>query len=141
LAIVQNSADIAFRYKGFSDLKKWILLIVGLEERIPGQITIVYCSDQYLKSVNLQYLNRNYYTDVITFDYNNGNIISGDIMISIDRVQENAEKFNTCFKDELDRVILHGVLHLAGYKDSNSQEVKEMRSKEDYYLELRSSVS
>ncbi len=112
-------------------------MVVELEERIPGQIAIVYCTDQYLKTVNQQYLKREYFTDVITFDYSNENIISGDIMISIDRVRDNAEKFNTSFKDELDRVMLHGILHLIGYNDSNSQEVETMRGKEDYYLELR----
>ncbi len=137
MAIVQNSADISFRYQGFSDLKKWLFMVVELEERIPGQIAIVYCTDQYLKTVNQQYLKREYFTDVITFDYSNENIISGDIMISIDRVRDNAEKFNTSFKDELDRVMLHGILHLIGYNDSNSQEVETMRGKEDYYLELR----
>jgi probable rRNA maturation factor len=137
LAIVQNCTDISYRYHRFSDLKKWILIVVELEDRIPGEITIVYCSDQYLKSVNLQYLDRDYFTDVITFDYSNKNIISGDILISIDRVRENAEKFSTGFKNELNRVILHGVLHLIGYRDSTRQEVEKMREKEDFYLNLR----
>lgn len=138
MAIVQNTADISYRYPGFKDLKNWVLFVVESEGLITGDITVVFCSDQYLISVNRQYLKRDYYTDVITFDYSSGNIISGDIMVSIDRVRENAQMLGTDFKDELDRVILHGVLHLAGYNDSNPEEMKFMRSKENYYLELRS---
>lgn len=94
--------------------------------------------------MNLEYLNHDTYTDIITFDYTEENIVSGDIFISIDRVKENAIKFNTsinsmqAFEKELSRVIIHGVLHLMGYKDKSAQEKKQMRSKEDFYLTLLS---
>lgn len=87
--------------------------------------------------MNLGYLNHDTYTDIITFDYTENDIISGDIFISIDRVKDNAKKFSTIFENELSRVIIHGVLHLIGYKDKSAQEKHLMRSKEDFYLTLQ----
>jgi probable rRNA maturation factor len=137
LAITQNTAGITFRYPGFRKLKQWLLLIIEEEGFISGEVSLVFCSDQFLLEINTKFLKRDYYTDVITFDYSNGNTISGDIFISIERIRENALKLEINFKDELDRVISHGILHLAGYKDSNPGEQKQIRAREDYYLSLR----
>ena len=87
---------------------------------------------------NIQFLKHDTYTDIITFDYCEGDIISGDIFVSVERVTENANKFGVNFENELDRVIIHGVLHLAGYKDKSKEEANTMREKEDFYLSLRS---
>jgi probable rRNA maturation factor len=140
LAITQITADITFRYPGFRKLKKWLLHIIGNEGFITGEISIVFCSDRYLRDVNMKFLGRDYYTDVITFDYSSGNRISGDVMISIERVTENSADLNTEFIDELDRVICHGILHIAGYNDSSTTEQEKMRETEDHYLALRKRI-
>ncbi len=100
-----------------------------------GEITVVFCNDEYLLDLNRTYLNHDYYTDIITFDYSEEIIISGDLFISIDRVIENSSSFDVSFNHELSRVIYHGVLHLCGYKDKSEEEIKAMRGKENYYLE------
>ena len=100
----------------------------------PGDISVIFCSDEYLLQVNKQYLNHDYYTDIVTFNYVEDSIISGDLFISLDRVKENAETFQSEFVVELYRVVFHGILHLIGYNDKTSVEQKVMRQKEDYYL-------
>ena len=115
---------------------KWIKDSIKNEAKKVGEISYIFCSDEYLHKMNLEYLNHDTYTDIITFDYTEENIVSGDIFISIDRVKENAIKFKTLFEKELSRVIIHGALHLMGYKDKSAQEKKQMRSKEDFYLTL-----
>jgi probable rRNA maturation factor len=105
---------------------------VGLES-----LTYIFCSDQYLLEINKQYLNHDYYTDIITFNLaDNPKLVIGEIYISLDRVKDNAQNFNTSFKQELHRVIFHGALHLCGYKDKTAKEEKLMREKEDQYLKL-----
>ena len=99
-----------------------------------GEISIIFCSDEYLLEMNKTYLQHDYYTDIITFDYVEGNVISGDLFISLDRVKENAQKFDTRLLKELYRVVFHGTLHLVGYKDKSENEQKQMREKENYYL-------
>jgi len=99
-----------------------------------GEISIIFCSDEYLLEMNKTYLQHDYYTDIITFDYVEGNVISGDLFISLDRVKENAQKFDTRLLKELYRVVFHGTLHLVGYKDKSEDEQKQMREKENYYL-------
>ena len=115
-------------------LKEWIAEAVATEEFLVGEINYVFCSDEYLHKINLQYLNHDTYTDIISFDYRVGNQLHGDIFISIDRVRENALKFEVDFKSELLRVLIHGILHFCGYKDKLENEVDAMRSKEDYYI-------
>lgn len=100
-----------------------------------GEITVVFCNDEYLLEMNRTYLNHDYYTDIITFDYSEDIIISGDLFVSIDRIIENSSSFDVSFNHELSRVIYHGVLHLCGYKDKSEEEIKAMRGKENYYLE------
>jgi len=115
-------------------LKEWIAEAVATEEFLVGEINYVFCSDEYLHKINLQYLNHDTYTDIISFDYRVGNQLHGDIFISVDRVRENALKFEVDFKSELLRVLIHGILHFCGYKDKLEREVDAMRAKEDYYI-------
>ena len=114
----------------------WIKNIIGAEEKICGDISFIFCSDEYLLEVNKKYLNHDYYTDIITFDYVSGRLMNGDIFISVDRLLENSKVFNTTFDNELSRILAHGVLHLLGYKDKNIKDKKMMTFKEDYYLKL-----
>lgn len=106
------------------------------ENRTLGDISYILCSDNYLLDINRQYLNHDYFTDVITFDYSEENVISGDIFISVDTVADNAKEYNVTFEKELERVMVHGVLHLVGYNDKSDSEVKQMRTKENQYLSL-----
>jgi len=115
-------------------IKKYIKLLINSEIKEAGDITVILCSDKYLLDINIKYLNHNYYTDIITFNYIDGNTISGDLFISIERVKENSEEFNTSLIKELYRVIFHGLLHLIGYNDKTDEEQKIMRAKEDLYL-------
>jgi len=115
-------------------VKNHIKYLIGNELKKIGNISVVLCSDNYLLEMNRKYLEHDYYTDIITFDYVEGDIISGDLFISVDRVKENAEKFETTFLNELVRVIFHGVLHLAGYKDKTTSDEQLMRKKENFYL-------
>jgi probable rRNA maturation factor len=109
--------------------------LIGSENFDSGEITIVFCTDDYLLEMNKRYLNHDFYTDIITFDYSENGVISGDLFISFDRVKDNADSFSVSVDNELKRVIYHGVLHLCGYKDKTEKDKKEMREKENYYLE------
>ena len=113
--------------------KKWIKKVVVSEEKIVGDIVFVFCNDDYLLEKNIFFLKHNTLTDVITFDYCKDKKISGDILISIDRVIENAKLFNVTFSNELDRVMVHGLLHLLGYNDKTKKDSKLMKFKEDFY--------
>lgn len=99
-----------------------------------GEIGIVFCSDAYILEANKQYLDHDYYTDIITFDYRENDVINGDLLISVDRVKENAGDLQVDWNTELNRVVVHGVLHIIGYKDKSKEEEILMRKKEDYYL-------
>lgn len=114
----------------------WIKEAVSRENKILGNVNFIFCSDSYLLEVNRKYLNHDYFTDIITFDYVENNIISGDVFISIDSVRENSKIFNVSVMVELRRILIHGVLHLLGYTDKGVQEKEEMTKKEDYYLKL-----
>lgn len=102
-----------------------------------GEVNFIFTSDPFLLTINQKYLNHDYFTDVVTFDYSIGKVVSGDVYISIDSVRNNANGFNINFIDELLRVMAHGALHLCGYKDKSKAEFMEMKQKEDYYLSLR----
>lgn len=108
--------------------------LIKKELKEVGDITVIFCSDEYLLEMNKEYLNHDYYTDIITFDYVEGNVISGDLFISVDRVRDNAVQFDSTLLKELYRVVFHGTLHLVGYKDKTEDEKVVMRSKEDFYL-------
>jgi rRNA maturation RNase YbeY len=115
----------------------WLKKIITTENKKLGEIVFVFCSDTYLLKKNIQFLKHDTLTDVISFDYCEGEQISGDILISIDRVQENSEIFKVPFLNELDRVMVHGLLHLLGYKDKTKEDTKLMMSKEDFYLSIK----
>lgn len=156
-----NSEDVLFNIKNKTKLKSWIVKTIENKKRKAGDISFVFCSDAFLLEMNKEYLNHDTYTDIITFDYSKGGAasdlrfstplevtprkskskaiktiapISGDIFISIDRVKENAKNFSKTFEDELHRVIIHGVLHLLGYKDKTKIAKAEMRKQEDLCL-------
>ncbi|MFM7006799.1 MAG: rRNA maturation RNase YbeY [Flavobacteriales bacterium] len=117
-------------------LKTQLKTLAISEEKELKDLSIVFTDDDYLLEVNKQYLNHDYYTDVITFDYSSGAVVSGDIMISLPRVKENAETLKVSFEEELHRVVFHGLLHLCGYKDKSASDEKMMRTKENKYLDL-----
>ena len=129
--------DIDFAFKGKSVHSAWLKAVSEEEGRRPGQISVIFCSDPYLLEINRKYLGHDYYTDIMTFDYSEGDTISGDLFISVDTVRSNAEYYSADFKDELDRVIVHGVLHLIGYDDHTDEQSAEMRARENHYLERR----
>lgn len=115
----------------------WYTNVCEVEERSLGDVSLIFCSDEHLLQMNKEYLDHDYYTDIITFDYTEGSLVSGDLFISVDRVMDNANQFNVVFQDELHRVCVHGLLHLCGYKDKSDSEELLMRSKENQMLELR----
>lgn len=115
-------------------VQELILFLINNEKKIPGNISVIFCSDAYLLNINEQYLGHDYYTDIVTFDYVENSVISGDLFISIDRINDNAKQLGVSFDEELLRVIIHGVLHLTGYKDKTIAEKKIMREKENFYL-------
>ena len=132
--------DTNFAFKEKRLTNRWLKLVAESEIRRLGDISVIFCSDPYILDVNLRYLQHDYYTDIITFDYCEGNVLSGDLFISVDSVRENAAFYGTDFADELNRVIVHGLLHLIGYDDHTEEDIAVMRAKENYYLSLRSQV-
>ena len=117
-------------------VKRWINAVAHVYGKKCGDIAFVFCTDERILEVNKQYLQHDYYTDIITFDDVEGNVINGDIFISVDRVKENSIEFQTSFGNEIHRIIIHGVLHLLGYKDKAPKDKRLMTEKEDLYLKL-----
>ena len=132
--------DIKFTYKNKLANNRWLKMVAGSEIRKIGDINVIFCSDNYILDVNMKYLQHDYFTDIITFDYCEGKVFSGDLFISVDSVRENSIEFGTDFEEELHRVIVHGVLHLIGYDDHTEEDKKVMRQKENYYLQMRSQI-
>ena len=132
--------DTSFLFKHKRLNTRWLKLVAQSEVRRLGDVSIIFCSDNYILDINIKYLNHDYFTDIITFDYCEGDTISGDLFISVDSVRENAAFYETSFEDELNRVIVHGVLHLIGYDDHSEEDIAQMRAKENYYLSLREQV-
>ncbi len=120
-----------------SEVKTWLESVLHEEKKELGELNYIFCDDAYLHKMNVEFLNHDTLTDVISFDYTEGNIVSGDVYISTERVADNAIDFNASFVDELHRVIVHGLLHYCGYKDKTDDDASLMRSKEDHYLSLR----
>jgi rRNA maturation RNase YbeY len=135
------SEEADFCLKNEPDYLKWLGNIAQKEEKAIGDLNFIFCNDDYLHSINLQYLNHDTYTDIITFPFEEGEVISGDIYISIDRVKENAISYKGSFEEELQRVMAHGVLHLCGYGDKTKEESIIMRSKEEAALALFEKIS
>ncbi|MFZ4262408.1 rRNA maturation RNase YbeY [Sphingobacterium sp. HJSM2_6] len=131
--------DVNYRVKNKQNLRTWIQGTIKSEnfKRI-GELNFIFCSDAYLLDINKQYLNHDTFTDIVTFDSSEEEaVISGDIFISVERIQENALKFNVSQEDELHRVIIHGVLHLCGYFDKKKEDKELMTLKENTYLSTR----
>ncbi|MDO8999394.1 MAG: rRNA maturation RNase YbeY [Bacteroidota bacterium] len=129
-----DSRPIHFKLSEKIKTKQWVKKIIELEKKKLGQINFVFTTDEELLKTNIQFLNHSTYTDIITFDYCEGNLINGDIIISVERVKENAKKFDANFETEIKRVIIHGILHLCGYKDKTAKDSKLMRDKENWAL-------
>jgi probable rRNA maturation factor len=135
-SVLYFTEDIQFRFRNQRKVKKWIIHTILSEKKKFQSLNIIFCSDSYLHTLNVNYLQHDTLTDIITFDNSEVNLISGELFISIPRVKENANLFHISFYHELHRVIIHGVLHLLGYSDKTSKQQLEMRKKEDIYLSL-----
>ena len=122
------------------EIAEWLTVAANNESCTIGAINLIICSDEHLLEMNQQFLNHDYYTDIITFDTSNGSVISGDLYVSIDRVKDNATELGFRLTNELHRVFVHGLLHLCGYADKTKPEQATMRAKEDHYLSLRAFV-
>lgn len=131
-----HNQSISFKLKEKTKIKQWIKTITEKEKHKLGDINYVFCTDDELLEINQKHLNHNTYTDIITFDYTESKTINSDIFISIDRITENAKKFEVTFEDELHRVMIHGVLHLCGYKDKTKADADLMRKKENQALKV-----
>lgn len=136
MAIRFSSQNEGFELPEASNVKKWIAEVVNRRGKSVGNISYLFCDDEYMLGVNRQYLDHDTYTDIITFDYVVAGLISGDIFISVDRVVENAQQFGVEFERELHRVIIHGVLHLLGQGDKTDDDAHEMRRQEEEALAL-----
>ncbi len=130
-----------FKIDNIQILQTWIEGVIVSEKFELGEINYIFCDDDYLHNLNVEYLNHDTLTDVISFDYTVGNVIQGDIYISTERVADNAQDFKATFSDELHRVMVHGVLHYCGYKDKSEGESEAMRSMENHYLKLLKDIS
>ena len=128
----------SFTLKNKRKIKNWLKDTIVNEKKKVGDINYIFCSKEYLKKMNNDYLSKNYETDVISFDFSKDNKISGDIYISSETVKKNSIIFNVCFNNELKRVMVHGLLHLLNYNDKSNQEQKIMREKENFYIKLNS---
>lgn len=132
--------DTNFKFNTRRRTSRWLKSVAKIENRSIGEINIIFCSDPYILDLNIKSLNHHFFTDIITFDYCEGDILSGDLYISVDTVRANAEFYNTDFDNELYRVIVHGLLHLIGYDDHSDDEIAVMRSKEDFCLNLLQNI-
>ena len=132
--------DISFSFKEKRLTSRWLKFVAEREGKCLGDVAVIFCSDKYILDINIKYLQHDYYTDIITFDYCEGSRLSGDLFISIDSVRENASFYGVEFADELNRVIVHGLLHLIGYDDHTPEDIALMRAKENDYLSERSAL-
>lgn len=132
-----RSADRTLKFPGKKELALWIPNIFTEEGKSLTSLTYVFCSDEYLLKINRDFLQHDFYTDIVTFELSESkDFIEGEIYVSLDRVIDNAQTLGVALKDEILRVIFHGVLHLCGYRDKKDAEIKKMRQKEDHYISL-----
>ncbi|REG98885.1 rRNA maturation RNase YbeY [Flavobacterium aquicola] len=129
--MINFNYESEFTLENEEAIATWLSSVIVSENKTEGEINYIFCDDEYLHKINLEYLNHDTLTDIISFDYTMGNEISGDIFVSVERVSDNSKDYNTSFEDELKRVLVHGVLHYCGYKDKSEGDEALMRSKED----------
>ncbi|MDO6759659.1 rRNA maturation RNase YbeY [Tamlana sp. 2_MG-2023] len=134
--MINFNYETDFKIASEDKISKWITGMIASEKHKLEEINYVFCDDDYLHKLNVEFLNHDTLTDIISFDYSIGKIIQGDIFISVERVIDNANEYNVAFNEEINRVIIHGVLHYCGYKDKTDEEAKLMREKENYYLSI-----
>jgi len=138
--MISYNSENTFEIQNESLLSQWLEQVIVNEEKKIGEINFVFCNDDYLHKMNVEFLKHDTLTDIISFDYTVGKIIQGDIFISTERVADNATDFKVNFEEELHRVMVHGILHYCGYKDKTEEDANMMRSKEDYYLNLLTNI-
>lgn len=136
MEIINFYSENSFELENISGHEKWLKEVISSEGKKTGEISFIFCDDEYLLEINQEYLDHDTYTDIISFDNSVGNILNGDIFISTERVAENAEVFEVTFEEELKRVLVHGVLHFCGFKDKTSEEKSLMRSKEEEKIKM-----
>jgi len=135
--MISFHSEVPFEISNADTIASWLSAIISQEDYNEGEVSIVFCDDEFLHKLNVEFLDHDTLTDVISFDYSMGKEIHGEIFISIERVQENANEFKQSFDVELARVMAHGILHYCGYKDKSTSEAATMRSKEEFYLQQR----
>ncbi|MFL9837811.1 rRNA maturation RNase YbeY [Flavobacterium sp. ST-75] len=134
--MISFNYETDFKLENEALYEEWVSKIIDSEDKTEGEINYIFCDDEYLLQKNIEFLNHDTLTDIISFDYTMGNLISGDIFISVERVKDNAADFNTEFIEELKRVMAHGILHYCGYKDKTEEDSALMRSKENEKINL-----
>jgi rRNA maturation RNase YbeY len=134
--MISFNYETDFKLYNETQYEDWISRIIESEGFDEGEINYIFCDDEYLHKINVEYLNHDTLTDIISFDYSVGNVLQGDIFVSVERVRDNANDFNVSFDDELKRVLSHGVLHYCGYKDKSPKDEALMRSKEEEKMQM-----
>lgn len=134
--MISFNYETDFELENEAQYEDWISRIIESEGFDEGEINYIFCDDDYLHKINVEYLDHDTLTDIISFDYTVGNLIQGDIFVSIERVRDNANDFNVSFDEELKRVLSHGVLHYCGYKDKSPEDEAMMRSKEEEKMQM-----
>lgn len=132
--MISFNYEIEFKLSNEEGISKWISSVISSEECREGDINYIFCDDEYLHKLNVEFLNHDTLTDIISFDYTVGKELHGDVFISTERVKENAKDFDVTFDDELNRVLVHGILHYCGYTDKTDKDAQLMRTKENHYL-------
>ena len=134
--MISFNYETDFELHNEPDFSKWLSAVILSENKKEGEINYIFCDDDYLLEINQQYLDHDTLTDIISFDYSVGNEINGDIFVSVERVKENASDYNVTFQEEIQRVLVHGILHYCGYKDKNESDELIMRSKEEEKMKM-----
>lgn len=139
--MINFNYETEFNLQNEERIVEWISLVIENENHKVGEINYIFCDDEYLYKLNVEFLGHDTLTDIISFDYTVGKELHGDIYISIERIEENAKEYSASFNDELYRVIIHGILHYCGYKDKSKEESDVMRSKENWALKLLKEIN
>jgi rRNA maturation RNase YbeY len=134
--MISFNYETEFELRNEPDFSKWLSAVILSENKKEGEINYIFCDDNYLLDINQQYLDHDTLTDIISFDYSVGNEINGDVFISVERVKENASDYNVTFHEEIQRVLVHGILHYCGYKDKTESDERIMRSKEEEKMKM-----